>query len=174
MTTTIRQPKVTVNIVNASETVGNTAQRILFVGQKTPAGSAVAGALVESIANGGAEDALFGRNGMLATMIRANKVRNQQVQVDAIALDDNGSGVDATGTIVVTGPATEAGTLTVIAGSERNFKFSIAVASKFGRSGLNFTGFCRHRLNFLFERKTRQTAHLGHCLHANWCGDSKL
>jgi len=128
MTTTIRQPKVTVNIVNASATVGNTAQKILFVGQKTAAGSATAGALVESIANGGAEDALFGRDGMLATMIRANKVRNQQIQVDAIALDDNGSGVDATGTIAVTGTATEAGTLTVIAGSERNFKFSVAVA----------------------------------------------
>ena len=129
MTTTIRKPKTTINIVNASATVGNTEQRILFVGQKTSAGSATAGALVEAIANGGAEDALFGRDGMLATLIRANKVRNQQVQVDAIALDDNGSGVDATGTIAVTGTATEAGTLTVITGSERNFKFSIAVAS---------------------------------------------
>lgn len=128
MTTTIRQPKTTVNIVNASETVGNTAQRILFVGQKTSAGSATAGALVEAIANGGAEDALFGRDSMIATMIRANKVRNQQVQVDAISLDDDGSGVDATGTIVVTGTSTEAGTLTVITGSERNFKFSVAIA----------------------------------------------
>lgn len=129
MTTTIRQPKVTVNIVNASATVGNTAQRILFVGQKTLAGSATAGALVESIANGGAEDALFGRDSMLATMVRANKVRNQQIQVDAISLDDNGSGVDATGTIVVAGTATEAETLTIITGSERNFKFDIAIAT---------------------------------------------
>jgi phage tail sheath gpL-like len=128
MTTTILQPKTTVNIVNASATVGNTGQRILFVGQKTSAGSATAGALVEAIANGGAEDALFGRDGMLATMIRANKVRNQQVQVDAIALDDDGSGVDATGTITIVGTATEAGTLTVIVGSERNHKFSVAVA----------------------------------------------
>ena len=129
MTTTIRQPKVTVNIVNASATVGNTQQRILFVGQKTSAGSATAGALVEAIANGGAEDALFGRDGMIATMIRANKVRNQQVQVDAIPLDDAGSGVVATGTITIVGTATEAGTITVITGSERNFKFAVAVAS---------------------------------------------
>ena len=128
MPSIIRQPKTTVNIVNASATVGNTEQRILIVGQKTAAGSAVAGALVEAIANGGAEDALFGRDGMLATLIRANKVRNQQVQIDAISLDDDGSGVDATGTIAVTGTATEAGTLTVITGSERNHKFSIAVA----------------------------------------------
>jgi len=128
MTTTIRQPKVTVNIVNASATVGNTQQRILFVGQKTAAGSATASALIESITNGGAEDALFGRDSMLATLIRANKVRNQQVQVDAISLDDDGSGVDATSTITVVGTATEAGTFTVITGSERNHKFSVAVA----------------------------------------------
>lgn len=129
MPTIILQPKTTVNIVNASATVGNTEQRILIVGQKTSAGSATAGALIEAIANGGAEDALFGRDGMLATLIRANKKRNQQVQVDAIALDDDGSGVAATGTITVTGTATEAGTLTVIVASERNHKFSVAVAS---------------------------------------------
>ncbi len=129
MATTIRQPNTTVNIVNASATVGNTEQRILFVGQKTLAGSATAGALVEAISNGGAEDALFGRDSMLATLIRANKVRNQQIQVDAISLDDDGAGVDATGTIVVTGTATEAETLTIITGSERNFKFDVAVAS---------------------------------------------
>lgn len=129
MTTTIRQPKVTVNIANASATVGNTGQRILFVGQKTAAGSATAGALVEAISNGGAEDALFGRDGMLATMVRSCKVRNQQVQIDAISLDDDGSGVDATGTITVVGASTEAGVFTVIIGSERNHKFSVAVAS---------------------------------------------
>jgi len=127
MPTTISQPKVTVNIVNASSTVENTEQRILFVGQKTAAGSATAGALDEAIANGGAEDALYGRDGMLATMIRACKVRNQQVQIDAISLDDNGS-TFATGTITVVGTASEAGTLTVIIGSERNHKFSVAVA----------------------------------------------
>jgi len=126
--TKIIQPKVTVNIVNASVPVGNTAQKILFVGQKTSAGSATAGALNESIPNDGSEDALFGRNGQLATLIRANKIRNQQVQVDAIALDDAGSSF-AAGEIQVTGTATEDGTLTIIIGSERNFKFDIAVSN---------------------------------------------
>lgn len=128
MPTTIRQPKTTVNIVNASAVVANTGQKILIVGQKVAAGSATAGALVEAIANGGAEDALFGRDSMIATLIRACKKRNQQVQIDAISLDDDGSGVDATGTIAVSGTATEAGTLTVIIGSERNHKFDVAVA----------------------------------------------
>lgn len=89
MTTTIRQPKVNVNIVNANVAVENTEQKILFVGQKTVVGTATALALNESIPNDGSEDTLFGRDSMLATMIRANKIRNQQVQVDAIALDDD-------------------------------------------------------------------------------------
>ena len=86
--TIIRQPKVTVNIVPSSETAANTEQKILFVGQKL-GGTAASGALVENVANGGAEDALFGATSMMATLIRANKVRNQQVQIDAISLDDN-------------------------------------------------------------------------------------
>jgi phage tail sheath gpL-like len=126
--TTIRQPKTNVALVPAGEAVGNTAQKILIVGQMLPAGSATAGALVENIANGGAEDALFGAKSMIAKLIRANKVRNQQVQVDAIPLDD-AAGTDATGTFAITGTATEAGTLTVIAGSEKDHKYSISVAN---------------------------------------------
>lgn len=126
--TTIRQPRVNVNIIPASEEAQNTGQKILFVGQMTAAGSATAGVLVENVANGGAEDALFGRDSMLATLIRANKVRNQQVQVDVIPLDDAGAAVAATGTIAVVGTASEAGTFTVITGSERRHKYSIAVA----------------------------------------------
>ncbi len=126
--TTISQLKVTVNIIPSAETAANTAQKILFVGQKLPAGSATAATLIENITNGGAEDALFGAKSMLATLIRANKVRNQQVQIDVISLDDNGSAVDATGTMAVSGTATEAGTLTIVFGSERNHKADIAVA----------------------------------------------
>jgi len=128
MTTIIKQPKTTVNIVNASTTVGNTAQKILFVGQITSAATVADGALTESIPNDGSEDTLFGPDSMLAMMVRANKRRNQQVQVDAIGLDD-ASGTPATGTVAVSGTATEAGTLTVITGSERNHKFSVAVSN---------------------------------------------
>lgn len=125
--TTVRQPRTNVVIVPSSEEAQNTAQRILFIGQKVAAGTATAGALVENVANGGAEDALFGATSMLATLIRANKLRNQQVQVDAIALDD-AAGTDAVGALTIADTATEAGTLTIIAGSERNHKYEIAVA----------------------------------------------
>ena len=75
--TTIRQPRTNVAIVPSSEAVQNTGQKILIVGQMLT-GTATAGDLVQNIANGGAEDALFGASSMLATLVRANKVRNQQ------------------------------------------------------------------------------------------------
>ena len=125
---TIRQPLINVSITPSTESVGNVGQKILFVGQKVASGSAAVG-LTTNIANGGAEDALFGATSMLAAMVRACKVRNQQVRIDAIVLEDSGSGVDATGTVIASGTATESGTLTVVVGSARNHSYSIAVAS---------------------------------------------
>jgi phage tail sheath gpL-like len=126
--TIVAQPKVTVNIVNASQAVQNTVQKILLVGQKVTAGSAASGALQENILNDNSEDTLFGVNSMLAGMIRAAKKENKITIMDAIGLDD-AAGTAATGTIVLVGTATEAGTLEVIIGSEKNHKYSIAVAS---------------------------------------------
>lgn len=124
----INQPRVAVNIVPATTDVSNVPQRILFIGQKVAAGTAVAGALNENILNDNSEDTLFGATSMLAGMIRAAKKLNQVTQMDAIALSDNGSGVAATGTIALTGTsATEAGTLVVRIGSQVNHQYSIAV-----------------------------------------------
>lgn len=125
----VGQPNTSVNIVNASVSVENTAHKVLFVGQKVTAGSAAAGALVENILNDNSEDSLFGVNSQIAAMIRAAKKENQVTQFDAIPLDDDGAGVAATGTIVIVGTATAAGTLVVIVGSEKNHKYTIAVAS---------------------------------------------
>lgn len=129
MGSTIVQPGVTVNIVPATTDVSNAPQRILFVGQKVAAGTATAGALNENILNDNSEDTLFGANSQLAGMIREAKKLNKVTQMDAIALDDNGAGVPATGTIALSGTATEAGTLTVRIGSQTNHSYSIAVAS---------------------------------------------
>lgn len=128
MASVVNQPKVNVNIVPATTDISNVAQRILFVGQKTATGTAIAGALNENILNDNSEDTLFGANSQLAGMIRAAKKLNQVTRMDAIALDDNGAGVPATGTITLTGTATEAGTLTVRIGSQVNHSYSIAVA----------------------------------------------
>lgn len=129
MNSIVSQPRTTVSIVNANVAVENTVQRVLFVGQKVAAGSAVSGVLVQNILNDNSEDALFGVNSMIAGMIRAAKKENKQTIMDAIPLDD-AAGTAATGTIVLAaGPAGEAGTLEVIIGSEKNHKYSIAVAA---------------------------------------------
>lgn len=127
--TIVAQPKVTVNIVNASQAVENTAQKVLFIGQKVAAGSAPDGVLVENILNDNSEDTLFGVNSMLAGMVRAAKKENKVTIMDAIPLDD-AAGTPATGTIVLAaGPAGEAGTFEVVIGSDKNHKYQIAVAA---------------------------------------------
>lgn len=125
--TNISLPKSTYAITGAGATVANEGQRVLFVGQKLPAGTATAGALTTNIGNSGEEDALFGQDSMLAYLIRAHKVRNKEVRVDAIALDDNGAGVAAFGAFNIGGTATESGTIEITVGSSQNFTYSIAV-----------------------------------------------
>lgn len=126
--TQVNEPEVTLNIVGANTTVPNASQKVLFVGQKVAAGSATAGALDQNILNDNSWDTLYGLNSQLAGMIRDFRKINGVTEVDAISLDDNGSGVASTGTITVTGPATEDGSLSVIIGSERNFKFEVAIS----------------------------------------------
>lgn len=127
--TQIIQPEVTVSIVNADAEVGNDPQRVLLVGQMLT-GSATAGELVENISSSGApEDALFGEASQLAAMVRAFKKLNQVVRIDAIPLDDAGGGTAQEFTITIVGTATEAGTLHVVAGSETDHSYDVAVSS---------------------------------------------
>lgn len=126
----ILQPSVSITLANANATVQNTTQRVLLVGQKTSAGSATAGVLVENLSSSGApENALFGQDSMLAAMARGFKKVNKVVQVDALPVDDDGSGVPRVVTFTIGGPSTAAGTVTVVVGSEIDHKFEVAVAS---------------------------------------------
>jgi hypothetical protein len=130
MASTVVLPEVTATLVNASQAVQNTAQKVLFVGQMVAAGTATAGALVENIGNSGEEDALFGATSMLAAMIRAARLLNPVVIFDAIPLDDDGGATDSTGTLVVAGTTADAaGTLIVRVGSQRNHSYTIAIAA---------------------------------------------
>ena len=130
--TQVLQPNVTVALTNADLAVDNLAQRVLICGQMTSNGSEFAsgsGDLIENIASTGApENALYGEESQIAGMIRAFKALNPRVQLDAIAVVD-ASGTAAEKTITIVGTASAAGTLTVIAGSEKNHLFSIAVAN---------------------------------------------
>lgn len=129
MATVIKRPAVDSQIISANTAVSNTEQKILIIGQKVTAGTATAGTLVSDIQNDNSWDTLFGSHSMLAAMARNVRRYNTRTRMDAIVLADNGSGVAATGTVTVTGPATEAGTLTVIVGSTVDNTYSIAVAS---------------------------------------------
>ncbi len=106
-------PPVTLNIKSSQKEIEDAPQSILFVGQKTAAGSAPAGALTINVGITGQEDALFGEKSFLTAGIRAFRRINQLSRVDAIVLDDNGAGVAATATITATGTATDTGTVEV-------------------------------------------------------------
>lgn len=126
----VLQPEVTLTLANADRVVSNFDQKVLIVGQKVAAGSATEGDLHSNISSSGApEDALFGINSQLAAMIRAFKAVNPIVQVDAIALDDDGAGVPRVMKVTFVGTATEAGILVLTVGSEKLHRFEIAIAS---------------------------------------------
>jgi len=127
--TTVSEPFVSVTIINATEPVGNTPQKVLFVGQQTSAGTATTGALQINILNDSSWDTLYGEDSVLAGMIRAGRRENAVTQFDAIGLADAGGGVAATGTIVVSGTPTAAGTITFTVGSKVNNTYTIPVAT---------------------------------------------
>lgn len=87
MSQNIYFPDITVNKLAADLTVGNTAQRVLFVGQQINA-TVTSGALVTEIQNDNSWDTLFGAKSMIAGGIRAFRDINQEVRIDAIPLDD--------------------------------------------------------------------------------------
>jgi len=99
--------------------------KILVIGQRLAAGAVAAGVPTRILSAAQAE-ASFGRGSMLATMLAALKAANSYTECWAVAVDDNGAGVSATGTVTLSGGPTEAGTLNAyIAGQ----LVQIAVAS---------------------------------------------
>lgn len=122
------QPDITFNIVPAASTVSNNEQKVLFVGQKLPAGTATAGALTQDIANNTSTiNTLSGEGSMMSEMLRSARALNGVVQFDAIFLDDDGSATDATSVFTITGGAQEDGNLTFAAGSRANYSFVIDI-----------------------------------------------
>lgn len=92
--------------------------RVLLIGQRLTAGTVAAGVptLVTSKA---AAVGYFGRGSNLAHMFSKLMDNNELVEKWVIALDDNGAGVQAVGTITIVGTATETGTITLyIAGQK--------------------------------------------------------
>ena len=117
-TTTVSRPKVTVNKLPAQIAAGVESQKILVIGQKLAAGTAIAGSIIEGINKNQVND-LFGAGSMAAGMLNSmfKVIEDSQgdvaPRIDCIPLDDNGTAVKAESTITITASsgteATEAG-----------------------------------------------------------------
>lgn len=125
--TMISEPSVTVSKLPSATTQSTVAQRVLFVGGKTAAGTATSAVLQTEIDNSGEEDTLFGARSMLAGMIRAYKKINKATRIDAIGLTD-ATGVPAVGHVIFgTGPAGAATTIYVTIGSYENHRYTLPI-----------------------------------------------
>jgi len=123
----LARPEVTASLRADGVTVGLVPERLLFVGQQRPSGTAVSGALTENILNDNSWDTLYGEDAAIAAAIRRARRRNGESIFDAIGLDDNGGGAAATGTNTTVGDATEDGTLTFYVGSKKFNEYIIPV-----------------------------------------------
>lgn len=94
------------------------AYRAVIIGQKLAAGTATADSLVRCTSVDQAIT-LGGRGSMLHRQALAWFENNRSTELWLGVLADNGAGVAATGTIVVAGPATAAGTIALYLGGER-------------------------------------------------------
>ena len=116
----IRTPFVYVEFDNSRAVQGPSLQeyRILVFGQKVPSG--VKPALqIDQITQVSQAQQYYGRGSMLAHMLEKMIEANQVNQIYAVALDDAGSSVKATGKIAFTGPATAAGQVSIMIGGRR-------------------------------------------------------
>jgi phage tail sheath gpL-like len=108
----LRVPGVYVEVSNELAQ-GNLAQlntRILAIGQRLGTGTVLAG-VPTLVTSKQQAVTYFGRGSLLANMFSTLFDNNPYTEKWAVALDDNGAGVAATGTLTVTGPATASGTI---------------------------------------------------------------
>lgn len=92
--------------------------KLLVIGQRLTAGTVLA--LVPTlITSADQAGKYFGRGSMLHNMAERLFANNRETEAWFVALDDNGAGVQASGTITVTGPATAAGTIAVYIAGRR-------------------------------------------------------
>lgn len=92
--------------------------RALLIGQKTSAGTATANSL-QKVTSANQVLGLAGRGSMAHRMAVKWFANNRFTETYLGVLEDNDSGVAATGTLTVTGPATASGTINLYVGGQR-------------------------------------------------------
>ncbi len=88
------------------------AYKRLLLGQMLSTGTATANQLVR-VTNEAQAKTLFGAGSQLAGQVKAALTQDSFTELWCMPVSDNGSGVKASGTIAVTGPATAAGTISL-------------------------------------------------------------
>lgn len=116
----IRVPFVYVEIDNSRAVQGPSIQeyKVLVIGQRLSSGTKPNLSL-ERITSADQAKQYYGNGSMLAHQLEKLLDNNQVTQVFALAVDDNGGGVKSSGKFAFTGPATAAGTLSVMIGGRR-------------------------------------------------------
>ncbi len=116
----IRTPGHYIEIDNTKAVQGLPAihHKILVIGQRLPAGTVAAGVPTRITSAAQAEEA-FGRGSMLSAMFNALKAANSYTESWGVALDDNGAGAAALGSLAFSGTVTETGTLSLYIGGQR-------------------------------------------------------
>lgn len=95
----------------------NNRQTVRLIGGRTSSGTVLAGVPTQIFTDAEAST-FFGAGSHLHLMVRALLKANPYVDLTAIAVDDNGAGVAATGTVTIAGTATSTGTLSVKIGAQ--------------------------------------------------------
>lgn len=122
-------PFVQAELVKAPSTTGTIKQEYtaLIFGQKTVAGTANTNEIVDIFSANEAK-AKFGRTSMLAHAIDRYFDNNNGVKLKVIALEDLGAGIQATGTITLSGVSSSAGTLAIYVNG-RAYRIPVAIGS---------------------------------------------
>lgn len=120
-------PFVYAELVKAISTTGTIKQEYtaLIFGQKTTAGTAVTGEVLDIFSEAEAQ-AKFGKTSMLAASIGRYYDINKSVKLKVIALDDEAGGTQAESTLTLTGTATSNGTLAFYVNGKA-YKVAVAI-----------------------------------------------
>jgi phage tail sheath gpL-like len=129
MSTSVRNPRITLNMIPRDQVVGVEEHKVLVVGQKLSAGTAAAG-LTPDVPRTFAEiNTLFGTGSHLAMILRKFREINPYSRVDVLALADNGSGTAGTAKILFAGTATESKRIYVDVVSSEYHSYAVDVVS---------------------------------------------
>lgn len=123
-------PKTDLSLVASLQKINTLPRKPLILAPGTTAGSYTSGNLVTNIGNGVNDgNNLCGAGSIGALMINAFKAINPFVRLDAIIVDDNGSGVAATGSVAMAASSPAAGTFYISVGSKSKNRYAITTTT---------------------------------------------